>query len=517
MNKTNILWVDDEIDLLKIHILFLEEKGYQVNTANNADDALDMIRENNYDIIFLDENMPGISGLDALVEIKKIKPGIPVVMVTKNEEEDIMDEAVGSKIDDYLIKPVNPKQMILAVKKFVENRNLINQKTNSKYQNEFNIISQKISNASGHKDWTEVYKDLVYWELELNNTTGNQMDEVFLKQKEDANIEFSKFIKSNYAKWFEPDNEDKPNLPFDFFRKKIIPLTDLNEKIFIIVVDNLRFDQWKILEPLINNYMLTEKEEIWYSMLPTATQFARNAFFAGVTPLEISKLYPSLWVDDMDDESKNNYEEKLLGLLFQRYRRKVKFAYEKVLNNKAGDRVNANFANMTQNQLNVVVYNFVDSLSHAKTDTKMIKELADNESAYRDLILTWFEHSPLFELIKLLSEKKIKTFITTDHGSVNVYNPIKVIGDKETTTNLRYKQGKNLSYNKNQVYEVINPEKIGLPISNLSSSYIFACNNDFFAYPNNYNHYVKYYKNTFQHGGISMEEMLIPFISLIPK
>jgi DNA-binding response OmpR family regulator len=315
MNKINILWVDDEIDLLKIHILFLEERGYNVNTANNADDALDLIKEKNFDIIFLDENMPGISGLDALVEIKKIKPSIPVVMVTKNEEEDIMDEAVGSKIDDYLIKPVHPKQIILAVKKNVENRNLITQKTTSKYQNEFNAISLNISNASNFDDWTEIYKNLVYWELELNKTSENLMDEVLFKQKEEANFEFAKFIKTNYAKWFETDNEDKPNMPFDFFRKRIIPLTDKKEQLFVIVIDNLRFDQWKVLEPVINKYMITEKEEIWYSLLPTSTQFARNAFFAGITPLEISKLYPELWIDDIDDESKNNYEYKLLELL----------------------------------------------------------------------------------------------------------------------------------------------------------------------------------------------------------
>jgi len=517
MNTINILWVDDEIDLLKIHILFLEEKGYTVNTANNADDALDMIKEKNFDIIFLDENMPGISGLDALVEIKKIKPNIPVVMVTKNEEEDIMDEAVGSKIDDYLIKPVNPKQIILAVKKNVENRNLITEKTTSKYQNEFNAISQKISRASNFDEWADIYKELVYWELELINVAGTHMNDVLLKQKEEANIEFTKFIKSNYTNWFIPDNDVKPNMPFDFFRKRIIPLTDTNEQVFVIVVDNLRFDQWKVLEPVINKYMLTEREEIWYSILPTATQFARNAFFAGLMPLEISKMYPELWVDDSEEESKNNYEEQLLERLFQRYRRKVKFSYEKVLNNKAGEKVNENLSNMFRNQLNVVVYNFVDALSHAKTDTKMIKELADNDAAYRDLILTWFEHSPLLDLIKILSEKRIKTFITTDHGSVNVTNPIKVIGDKETTTNLRYKQGKNLAYNKNHVFEVLNPEKVGLPGMNISSSYIFAYQNDFFAYPNNYNHYVKYYKNTFQHGGISLEEMLIPYITLIPK
>ncbi len=517
MISAKILWVDDEIDLLKIQILFLQEKGHTVSTANNGADALDMIQENNYDIIFLDENMPGISGLDVLVEIKKMKPYIPVVMVTKNEEEDIMDEAVGSKIDDYLIKPVNPKQIILSIKKNVENKRLITEKTTSKYQTEFRKISMEINEVSGFEKWKQLYKNLVYWELELDKSGDNTMDEVLIQQKEDANIEFSKFIKKNYIKWFEPENEDRPKMPFDFFRQKVIPVLDNKEKIFVIVIDNLRFDQWKTMEPIINRYMNVENEDVWLSILPTATQYARNSLFAGLTPLEISKRHPKFWLNDEEEGGKNKFEKELLEELFLRYRRKVKFSYDKILNNKTGEKINENISNLLQNQLSVVVYNFVDVLSHARTDSKMIRELANNDSSYRDLTLTWFEHSPLLELIKILAKEKIKTFITTDHGCINVNNPIKVIGDRKTTTNLRYKHGRNLSYKKNEVFEIINPEKVGLPVSNISSSYIFCTNDDFFAYPNNYNHYVKYYKNTFQHGGISLEEMMLPFITLVPK
>ncbi len=517
MAKVKVLWVDDEIDLLKIQILYLEEKGHTVFTANNGYDAIETVKENNFDIIFLDENMPGISGLDVLTEVKRIKPAIPVVMVTKNEEEDIMDDAVGAKIDDYLIKPVNPKQIILSIKKNVEHKQLISEKTSQRYRTQFSEISMKINETKTYKDWYELYKELVYWELELDKIGDHTMDEVLIQQKEDANNEFSKFIKKNYSDWFVPETKNRPKMPFDFFRQKVIPLLDAKKKVFVLVIDNLRYDQWKLMEPIINQYLETEDEELWFSMLPTATQYARNAFFAGMTPLEISKRYPQYWLNDEEEGGKNSFEEDLLAELFIRYRRKIKFGYDKILNNRAGEKVNENFSNLLQNQLSVIVYNFVDILSHARTDTKMIRELADGESAYRDLTLTWFEHSPLLELVKLLSEEDVTVFITTDHGSVNVNNPIKVVGDRNTTTNLRYKQGRNLAYNKKEVFEIIKPEKAGLPVTNISSSYIFAYNSDFFAYPNNYNHYVKYYKNTFQHGGISLEEMLIPYVMLKPK
>jgi len=437
MTKAKVLWIDDEIDLLKIQILYLEEKGHTVFTANNGFDAIEFVKENNYDIIFLDENMPGLSGLDVLSEIKRIKPGIPVVMVTKNEEEDIMDDAVGSKIDDYLIKPVNPKQIILSIKKNVQNKELIREKTSERYRQKFSDINMKLNQINNYSDWFELYKELVYWELELDRSGDHTMDEVLIQQKQDANTEFSKFIKRNYKKWFIPETENRPKMPFDFFRQRVIPLLDSKQKVVVIMIDNLRFDQWKLMEPIINQYFETEKEEIWYSLLPTATQYARNAFFAGLTPLEISKRYPQYWLNDEEEGGKNAFEKELLEELFHRYRRKVKFSYNKILNNKFGEKVNENLSNSLQNDLLVIVYNFVDMLSHARTDTKMIRELAHGESAYRDLTLTWFEHSPLSELFKLLADEDITVFITTDHGSVNVDNPIKVVGDKNTTTNLR--------------------------------------------------------------------------------
>jgi len=518
MKNTEILWVDDEIDLLKIHILYLEEKGYSVTPCNNGEDAIEIVEIKNFDNIFLDEKMPGKSGLEVLAEVKQMRPNTPVVMITKSEEEDIMDEAIGSSIDDYLIKPVNPKQIILSIKKNVDNKRLISEKTTSSYQTQFAKLTMMINEAQTHEDWAKIYKRLVYWELELERLAENTMDEVLAHQKEQANSEFVKFIKRDYVEWYAPDNENRPKLPFDFFRKKVFPVLDSGEKAFVIVIDNLRWDQWKTMQPLIEEFMHTDADEIWYTSLPTATQYARNSLFAGLTPLEISKRYPELWLHDHEEGGKNMNETKLFQHLLDRYRRKFKFGYEKILNNKTGNKVNENIDSMlSQNDLNIAVYNFVDILSHARTEMKMIRELADSDAAYRSLTMTWFEHSPLLDLIKILAANKIKTFITTDHGTINVTNPVKVVGDRDTTTNLRYKQGKNLSYKSKEVFEITKPEKAGLPASTLSSSYIFACQNDFFAYPNNYNYYVRYYKDTFQHGGVSLEEMLIPVITLSPK
>ena len=517
MNPVKILWIDDEIDFLKVQILFLEQKGHQIETSNNGEDALEILQEKKFDIIFLDEHMPGLTGLEILPDIKNLAPTTPVVMITKSEAEDIMDEAIGSKISDYLIKPVNPNQILLSIKKNIDNRRLVSKKTTNKYQTEFSKLGMEINQIKTIKEWSDVYKKLIYWELELDKTNDQAMDDILIMQKDEANNAFARFIKSNYIKWMEEDNEDRPLFTFDVFKKSIFPSLDNNEKVFLLVIDNLRFDQWKTFQPLISNYLQLEKEEIIYSMLPTATQYARNAMFAGLKPLQIAEMFPDLWSPEEEEGGKNEYERELVQTLFKRYRRDVKFSFNKVFNDFHGKKILQNLKNYLKNDLNIIVYNFVDILSHAKTDMQMIRELAKDESAYRSLTLTWFEHSALLELIKELSNKNVKVIITTDHGTIRVNNPIKVVGDKNTTTNLRYKQGKNLSYKRKEVFEILKPQLVGLPKSNLSSSYIFSMNKDFFVYPNNFNYYANYYKDTFQHGGISMEEMLIPLLTLKSK
>jgi CheY-like chemotaxis protein len=516
MTKINILWVDDEIDLLKVHLLFLEEKGYNVVTANNGDDAISLVHENHFDIIFLDEHMPGLSGLETLDIIKSIYSAIPVIMITKSEEEDIMDRAIGSRISDYLIKPVNPNQILLAIKKNVDTKRLVSEKASADYRIEFSKLGIQIGQASSFKDWVDIYKKLVFWELELEQSDDNGMNEVLKLQKDEANNSFTKYIKNNYHKWFEEKCDDKPMLPVDIMKQKIFPLLK-QTKVVMIVIDNLRFDQWKVIFPLIKEYFQIESETIFSSILPTATSYARNALFSGMMPDLIEKQYPDLWVYDEEEGSKNLHEKELLMNLIKRLRLEFKVFYDKILNNKAGEKLLENITGLLENQLSVIVYNFVDMISHARTEMDMIRELAYDEKAYRALTLTWFEHSSLFELIKKLSSRDIKLVITTDHGAIRVANAIKVIGDRNLTTNLRYKQGKNMSYNSKEVFEFKDPKQYHLPMASLSTKYIFAMNKDFFAYPNNFNHYVSYYKDTFQHGGISLEEMLIPYIELNPK
>ena len=517
MDNIQILWVDDEIDLLKPHIIFLEEKGYKVDTINNGSEALEMVEEKHYDLVFLDENMPGLSGLETLQRVKTLQSGLPVVMITKSEEESIMDDAIGSQISDYLIKPVNPKQILLTIKKNLDTKRLVSQKTTSNYQQEFRQIGMDLAQVNDTEGWSDLYKRLVYWELELDKLEDESLNEILLTQKKEANSQFFKFIERNYEDWLHGD-EDAPVMSHTLFQKWVYPRIRQDENVFWVVIDNLRHDQWRIIQPILEEYYITEEEKSFYSILPTATQYARNALFSGLMPLEIQKRFKDKWIGDTDEEGKNQYEEDFLRDQLQRLGLgDMKFSYNKITNHGQGKKLAENIANLSGNQLNVVVYNFVDMLSHAKTDMKVIRELADNDKAYRSLTLSWFQNSPLLEMIRALRDKNLKVIITTDHGTINVGDPTKLVGPKDLSTNLRYKVGRNMSYQNKDVYEVKNPEDIYLPKPNINSAFVFAKENLFFAYPNNFNHYVKYYRNTYQHGGVSLEEMIVPFVVMSPR
>ncbi len=512
MSNGLLLWVDDEIELLKAHIIFLEKKGYEVVTVSNGPDAIDQCRQQTFDLVLLDEQMPGLSGLETLQQIKEIQPATPVVMVTKSEEENIMDQAIGSKIADYLIKPVNPSQILLALKKNIHQKEIVTEVAQTSYQQQYQQIAIQIGDCRSFDDWKEVYKKLVRWELELSSADSSMM-EMLRMQKEEANNGFGKFIQKHYLDWIEKKTDDRPLISPEIFKSQIFPSIDRGNKVFLIVIDNFRYDQWRVLSEEIGD-MFDIDENLYMSILPTATQYARNAIFSGLMPLQIAKMFPDLWVDEDEEEGKNLNEAPLIKTQIDRYRRHDKFSYHKINDSAAADKLIKEFNNLKQNDLNVVVINFIDMLSHARTEMKMVRELANNESAYRSITLSWFRHSVLSELFKMLAQTDYEIVITTDHGSIRATKPLKIIGDRNTNTNLRYKLGKNLSYNSKEVFAIHDPAKAQLPSPNLSTSYVFAMGDSFFAYPNNYNYYVSYYKDTFQHGGISMEEMIIPLITM---
>lgn len=516
MEKIHILWADDEIDLLKPHIIFLEQKGYSVDTATSGNEAIEKVDANNYDIIFLDENMPGLSGLETLERIKVNHASIPVVMITKSEEEAIMESAIGGKISDYLIKPVNPNQILLSLKKNLDSKRLMNEKTSMNYQQEFRTLGMDLGNVNSVVEWKIMFRRLMYWELELEKISDQGLHGILQMQRTEANNLFSKFVSKNYIDWLNGKSNDVPVMSHTVFKKYVSPLID-KDPLFLIVIDNLRYDQWEILWPYLREFFNKEEEDLYFSILPTATQYARNALFAGLLPSEIQKRYPELWLNDDDEGGKNMHEKEFLDGQLKMLGKNIKSSYNKITNLNAGKKLVEGFNNLLNNELNVIVYNFVDMLSHARTEMEVIRELADDEQAYRSITKSWFEHSALFDIFKKIADKKGRVVITTDHGTVHVKEPSKIVGDRNTNTNLRYKQGKNLNYEKKDVFEVKNPADAYLPKVNVSTTYVFAKETKFFVYPNNYNQFVNYYQNTFQHGGISLEEMIIPVVVLKAK
>jgi CheY-like chemotaxis protein len=518
MSGIKILWADDEIDLLKPQLMFLEQKGYTVSKVTNGHDALaELESDAEIDIVFLDESMPGITGIETLEKIKQINPNIPVVMITKNETEDIMEEAIGSQIADYLIKPVNPNQILLSLKKIVDNSRLVREKTNMDYQKEFRTLLMEINEGADHNGWKDIYSRIINWEMRLDETESNEMGDILTMQKTQANSEFSRYVKNNYEDWMKKRPKDL-NFSDTLFKNKIFPNIVDGRPTFVFLLDNLRYDQWKVIEPILTRNYRVEEEDYFMSILPTATQYSRNAIFSGMMPSEIARTFKQYWLNDNDEGGKNNFESELLTHQINRVvHRELRHKYFKVTNIQNAREIDDKILDYLNQDLTVIVYNFIDMMSHARTEMEVLKELAGDEKAYRSLTRSWFNNSPLWSALQKLSEKDVQVFITTDHGTIRVNQPSKVVGDRETTTNLRYKSGRNLKYDDSDVLAVRNPEDIGLPSTNISSTYIFATEDRYFLYPNNYNHYNRYYKDTFQHGGISLEEMICPIIRLRSK
>ncbi len=518
MVQAKILWVDDEIESLQSQKIFLESKGYSIQTVTNGFDAIDFVKENQVDVVLMDESMPGISGLETLAKIKEINRQLPVVLITKNETENLMNDAIGSQISDYLIKPVNPNQVLLSLKKILDNKKLISEKTTTAYQQQFRELFMVLNSKPDFQEWISVYKKLIYWELEMEKSDSKEMLEVLQLQKSEANTEFSKFISNHYLSWLQSNSSAKPILSHTLMQQKVLPFLEKQVPLFFILIDNLRFDQWKAIEPIfIQNFRIVE-EECFYSILPTTTQYARNSILSGLLPVDIAAQFPDEWRNDEEEGGKNLHEETFLHSQLQRLGKgNLKVSYTKIVNNQAGINLVNNIHNLLHNDLNVVVYNFVDMLSHARTEMEVLKELASDEISYRSITQSWFEHSPLHQALKKIADKNIRIVLATDHGSIKVKKACKVVGDKQTTTNLRYKHGRNLSYETKEVLAFRNPQEAGLPGPSINSSYIFAKEDAYLCYPNNYNYFANYYRNTFQHGGVSLEEMIVPVIKMASK
>ena len=521
MNR--ILWVDDEIDLLQPYIIYLQGKGYEVLTASNGEDALDRFERGGGsdqelpDIVFLDENMPGMTGLEILQEIKRLHPEIPVVMITKSEEEHIMEQAIGEKIADYLIKPVNPSQILLCLKKHIHQHEIVTEQVQQTYRQEWSDISYLINTASTLEEWKAVERALSKWDIEFSGLESEQgvhsgMRSLIADQRTEANAAFGKWVAKNYESLLSSNAVMSHNV----FKHSVFPLLDKGEKVLLCVIDNFRYDQWKTIQPLLSDLYSVQAEEQYTSILPTATQYARNAIFSGLLPLQIQEMYPQYWVEEGDEESKNQYEKELVQTLLDRYRRRETFQYWKINESDFCERVVHQLRGV-QAPLTIVVLNFIDMLSHSRTESKMMRELANDEAAYRSLTLSWFRHSPTYDLLRHAAELGFTLVLTTDHGTTRVKNAVQIIADKNTNTNIRYKVGKALNCSSKNVMTIEQPRKAGLPCPNVSSSYAFCTGSDFFAYPNQFNYYAQYYRNTFQHGGISLEEMIIPLVTLTPK
>ena len=518
-NPSRILWADDEIDLLRPHILFLESKGYAVTSVSNGSDAVAQVRDGHYDVVLLDEQMPGMGGLETLSEIKNLDPEVPVVMVTKSEEERLMEEALGGKISDYLTKPVNPSQVLLTCKRLLERRRLRSEKASQNYLQSFNEITRTLMDPLSHEEWVELYLKLVRFDLELEGDEG--VRQVLEDQFREANRTFGKYIEDIYPEWIEdthhPPDDVRPVLSHEVVPHYVLPELDAGRPVVFFVIDCMRYDQWLVFEKLLYPLFNIEKA-FHYSILPTATPYSRNAIFSGLLPRDLARRFPKFWADGEDDEySRNRNEAEFLEDLLRRKHRKVRLRYEKLIGTAEGREFAQNVSDFAQSDLSAVVVNFVDILAHSRSDSDVLKEIAPDERAYRALTLTWFEHSWLYQAFQELARTDCTVVITTDHGAIRSLHATKVIGDRETSTALRYKYGRNLKCDPRHAIFVRDPLDYGLPQGSMNTNYIIAKEDYYFVYPTNYHRYLNKYRDTMQHGGASMEEMILPVLTLRPK
>ncbi len=524
-----ILWVDDNIEELRSQVMYLGEKGYDVEGVTNGQDALAVLREHPFDAILLDEMMPGMGGLETLEGIRRIDPSVPVIMITKSEAEDLMSRAIGKRIDDYLVKPVSPIQVLSALKRQLEARRLASEEVTRDYMSNFMAISDRIGTASSPADWEGIYNDLTTWSMNLFAYSDHGLLDTMAEQQAAANKVFGKYVRENYRQWISSEGDTgvggagaETGVPLfspRVFESWVAPEIEQSKQVFWIVIDCMRLDQVRMIEPLLESYYHLDRRTYW-SILPTATPYARNALFAGLYPLDIAEGYPHWWVSDPAHEgSRNAHEADLLGELCHRTGSPAAGSnrYFKISDARDADPLHRNLGSLGDTRLVAGVYNFLDIMAHGRSQNRILKELAPDEAAFRSLMRSWFEHSNLFEVMKNLARRDCTVILTTDHGSMLCRRSMQIRGNKDTSSNVRYKFGDNLGVDDDSVMLMKNPMDYRLPTQSTIENYAVTSENHYLVYPTNFHEYERLYRDSFQHGGISLEEMLCPFIVMKPR
>jgi len=513
-----ILWVDDQIEELRSHVVYLTDKGYEVDGATNGRDAVEMLRKNPYDAILLDEMMPGMGGLETLSELKLVRDNVPVIMITKSEEEDLMNRAIGRRIDDYLVKPVSPLQIVSVLKRQLEGRRIRSEQINRDFLSHYQSMSGRMIDAASHQDWEALYADMVTWELDLYSYSDHGLLATHDEQWSEANRVFARYIRDQYAGWVS-GADNAPLMCPDLFKTWVAPELETGRQVYFIVIDCMRLDQWQNVESLLEPFFQMDRRLYW-SILPTATPFARNAIFAGLYPSEIGSRYPDWWRGASNQQhSKNAHEKELMGEQLKRLDSPAadNFRYYKVYDARDTDDLRRHIGSLDDVKLVTAVYNFLDIMAHGRAQSSILKELAPDVAAFRTLMRSWFEHSTLFEVLKHLSRKDVTVFITTDHGSTLCRKATTIKGNRDTSSNVRYKYGDNLGVDEKAVFLMKEPEEYMLPRQSAIENYAITTENHYLVYPTNYHEYERLYRDSFQHGGISLEEMIVPFAVLRPR
>jgi len=512
-----ILWADDEIELLRPHVLFLEGRGYEVMTVTSGEDAVRAVAKERFDAVLLDEQMAGLDGIATLRRIIRLSPGLPVIMITKSEEESLMEEAIGRRIDDYLTKPVNPSQILSALKRLLDSRAINQQHIAQEYVTEFNRINDELDEGLDWDEWLDLHQRLNRWSIDLASERNVELQSLLEQQIDAANFRFNRYIEQHYPTWLKSERPERPPLSHDIVREWVAPLLSRSESVLLLVLDCLRLDHWLALEPMLREDFEIETD-LYYSILPTATPYSRNSIFSGLLPSEYPKVHPDLyqklkWEEDLNV---NRFERQLLDRQLAKLGLSLtpEPKYAKILDPEEARRVGRRVSDYFDQPLVSMVFNFVDIVAHHRSTEEVIQTLIPDEAAYRSIVRSWFEHSPLREMLTAFGKRGVTIVLTSDHGSIRVKQPVQVVADRNTSTNLRYKLGRNLNVDPKQAVRVKNPESWGVASPTMNSDLLLARGNNYFIYPTGFNKYADKFNDSFLHGGISLDEMVMPVATM---